>query len=705
MARNSAPSRARPIRVAIVGGGCAAVTAAFELSRPEHRGRFRIDLYQEGWRLGGKGASGRGRCGRIEEHGLHLWMGYYENAFRLLRECYRELDRDPRRYPIAHWRDALFPSPQVGLAEPQSDGSWQTWMALFPPEEGLPGDQTFQPQSLIGYLRRCLTLLRTLLVSAAPQGFREHSGDVEARPESQARRLLQYGRLATLGGLVEATRVVETVCASLPRPPRWDLPSFLESVASGARHWFQERIDTDAEIRRIWVLVDLLLTLVRGCVTEDLLTDPRGLDAIEDWDLCDWLRLHGAAETTLESGFVRGLYSLTFAFEAGDPEYPRLAATAGVRGFLRMFFDYRGSLFWKMRAGMGDVVFAPFFEVLQRRGVRIHFFHRLDRVRIAPPGPRGQSHVTSLELLRQAALAGERYDPLIHVRGLPCWPAAPLYEQLADGERLRAVGWNPESMGASDQGERVALRVGKDFDLVVLGVGLGEIPRVCGDILAVDARWRTMVRHVQTVATQAFQLWLREDLEQLGWTEGPVNLTAFVRSFDTWATMDHLIPWENWPQPPAAIAYFCNTLPERWAQVPEKEAMEQVRREAFGFLRHDLPHLWPGAVDSRGEFRWSILEAPAEPDEPPTGEARFDQQFRCANVRPTDRYVQAAPGTARFRISPLETTYDNLTLAGDWTNCGLNYGCVEAAVISGRLAACALSGSPRPEDIPGFDHP
>ena len=28
---------------------------------------------------------GGGVADRIEEHGLHLWMGFYENAFRLMR--------------------------------------------------------------------------------------------------------------------------------------------------------------------------------------------------------------------------------------------------------------------------------------------------------------------------------------------------------------------------------------------------------------------------------------------------------------------------------------------------------------------------------------------------------------------------------------------------------------------------------------------
>ncbi|HEY4575095.1 MAG TPA: FAD-dependent oxidoreductase, partial [Thermoanaerobaculia bacterium] len=84
---------------------------------------------------------------------------------------------------------------------------------------------------------------------------------------------------------------------------------------------------------------------------------------------------------------------------------------------------------------------------------------------------------------------------------------------------------------------------------------------------------------------------------------------------------------------------------------------------------------------------------------------RFATQYWTANVNPSDRYVLTLPGTAKDRISPLDNTYDNLTVAGDWTACGLTLGCVESAVISGRLAAHALSGWPRLEDIVGFDHP
>src|SRR5262249_51657024 len=74
------PAKTRKaVRVAIIGGGCGSMAAAFELTRPEHHRRYQVTVYQQGFRLGGKGASGRGPGNRIEEHGLHIWMGFYEN--------------------------------------------------------------------------------------------------------------------------------------------------------------------------------------------------------------------------------------------------------------------------------------------------------------------------------------------------------------------------------------------------------------------------------------------------------------------------------------------------------------------------------------------------------------------------------------------------------------------------------------------------
>jgi uncharacterized protein with NAD-binding domain and iron-sulfur cluster len=84
---------ATPRRVLVVGGGMASLSCAYWLARQP--GRFEVTVHQQGWRLGGKLASGRNlaRHGRIEEHGLHVWSGFYENAFWMIREVYRELGR------------------------------------------------------------------------------------------------------------------------------------------------------------------------------------------------------------------------------------------------------------------------------------------------------------------------------------------------------------------------------------------------------------------------------------------------------------------------------------------------------------------------------------------------------------------------------------------------------------------------------------
>src|SRR5262245_18289600 len=81
----------RKTRVPILGGGVVGISAAYQLTQfPDARQRFDITLYQVGWRLGGKCASGRNtaHANRIEEHGLHVWHGFYDNAIRQMRDCY-----------------------------------------------------------------------------------------------------------------------------------------------------------------------------------------------------------------------------------------------------------------------------------------------------------------------------------------------------------------------------------------------------------------------------------------------------------------------------------------------------------------------------------------------------------------------------------------------------------------------------------------
>ncbi|HXT07448.1 MAG TPA: FAD-dependent oxidoreductase [Roseiarcus sp.] len=698
----------RPIKVAVIGGGCAAITAAFELTQPEHAGRFTVTVYQLGWRLGGKGASGRGPAGRIEEHGLHIWLGFYENAFALVRAAYAEAGRDPETCPIATWRDAFFPDSHVGVADRFGGGQWGAWLALFPPAPGLPGDPIGpnSPFTLANYVARAVALLRALLFSARSRdknGARpEAAGGVDLLVE-RASRLLGAGALTAAGGVSEALAVLTGALRALPVFPEALLVRLVDSLASAVRGELGRLVDLDPNLRRKWDVIDLVLAFLVGVARFRLMSDPRGLSAIDHFDCREFLRLNGASERALQSGFVRALYDLALAYEDGDPEKPGIAAGQGLRGALRMFFTYRGGFFWKMRAGMGDCVFAPLYEVLRRRGVRFEFFHRLDNLKLAErlaPGER--PYIAGLEFDVQAEMAGGgQYQPLVDIKGLPSWPAQPDFAQLAGGARLQAQDSRFESHWDQRAVARKTLRVTQDFDFVVLGVGVGAIPFVAREIVARDPRWQAMVAHVKTVATQAFQIWLDRDAAALGWSDPSVTLAGFAKPFDTWADMTHLTTLEAWASAPKSIAYFCNVLADGEA-APEYEATMRaaVRDNAIAFLKRDLHELWPQAAGP-GAFRFDWLIDPQARE----GEARFASQFWTANVNPSDRYVLMLPGSLVHRISPLDNTYDNLTLAGDWTDCGYNAGCVEAAVMSGRLAAHALSGLPRLEAIVGYDHP
>lgn len=723
----------RAAKVAIIGGGCAAITTAFELSRPELRGQYDITVYQLGWRLGGKGASGRGPSGRIEEHGLHIWLGFYDNAFRLLRECYEELAADPQGFDVSDWREAFIPEQNIGLSARGRGEDWHVWSAAFPPQPGLPGDPV-TPGELLGlsrYVSRAIDLVVALIRSV---DSRREGAPAEESPATLAGRMAAFvgdperirafvsdvigGAIsATAAVLVEALAVLQAGLKLLPSPLSSPLTDLAEWIARSLRLWFERTLIAEPQFLHIWETMDIVIATVVGVLRFGLLTDPRGLDAINDYESRDWLRLNGASEQSLQSPYVVGLYNLAFSYEGGDKGRPSIAAGQALRGALRMFFGYRGALFWRMRAGMGDIIFAPFYEALRRRGVKFEFFHKLTDVRLPDPAtlqPGERPYVTALEFDVQAEMKDNRpFDPLVRVKGKPCWPATPDFSQLVDGDRMAAEGWDFESHWDKRRVATKRLEVGRDFDFVVLGVSVGALPYVCREILETNPRWRKMSEAVATTATQAFQIWLDHDLPSLGMKGAAYIGTAFADPFDTWCDMAHTVPEEGWETPPKTVVYFCSALADGPdgpdmddPQYPERRR-EEVRRNAVGFLRHQAWHLWPKAYDPSGEFRWDMLvdgngtvpgAAPADAD-------RFATQYWTANINPTDRYVLTLPGSLKHRISPLDMSYDNMTIAGDWTDCGFNEGCVEAAVMSGRLAAHAIAGAPLLEDIVGYDHP
>jgi uncharacterized protein with NAD-binding domain and iron-sulfur cluster len=452
-------------------------------------------------------------------------------------------------------------------------------------------------------------------------------------------------------------------------------------------------------------------------VIEDGVVAQDSFDVVDDIDLRDWLLAHGALRETVECALIRGVvYDLGFAYEGGDPRRPACGAGTALRGLLRAFFTFRGSLMWRLNAGMGDVVFLPFYELLVKRGVDVRFFHRVEQLRVRDGG------IAEIEIDVQAQVPPETPATTFATPAAPdlareelAWPSDPrlVLPREALGPNGAVDGATYESWyaaRAATQVETTVLGRGAPdgFDLVVFGLPISCVPLVAPDLIAHSPGWERAVDYIRTVPTQAMQLWL--DVDPFA-TDGLRGIVAsgFVEPFDSWADMSHLVGRER-VRDSRAVAYFCNVMPD--APPPERGHERDwlaaqhalVRFQAERFLNRDLGDLWPQVVHPvTSRFDWDRLVDPSGGH----GPRRLDSQYLRANVEPSERYVLSVPGSSRHRIHPADTGFDNLYAAGDWTLCGLNAGCVEGAVISGMVAANAIHrahGDPaQAEAIIGFE--
>jgi uncharacterized protein with NAD-binding domain and iron-sulfur cluster len=682
----------------------AGLAAAWRLSEPGWREQLEsITVYQRGWRLGGKGASSRGANGRVEEHGLHLWLGYYENSFRLLRECYAELDRattDPQA-PIRSWRDAMLPVGMVGLEDRRLDG-WHHWLGQFTANELDPGEAeaggtAFSLADVLGRaFQLIIDFLESLPEEGTPSGVLAMSGSCD--PPAGSGSTIAAVRVSALAAVLEASAQLQ---AGLDRLGASSPVAALDRALAATNQALRELVEQDPDLRRTWHLLAVFMAVARGMFADGIVTDRRGLRALNGEDFLDWITRHGAPPGVAEFPFIRGLYDLAFS-EVDASLRSRSGVSAGVAVFLclKMFLEYRGAIFWKMAAGMGDIVFAPLHETLTRRGVQFEFFHRVDHLHLSAD----RARVQAVTLGRQVQLARgrERYDPLVRVAGLPCFPSSPRVDQLDAGAEIAGQPLESSFCDWPDAETRV-LREGVDYDVLVFAISLGMVPLICSELIADRREWRAMVEHVETTATQAVQVWLREDDRALGWRHPGTVVSAYEQPLHTWASMEQLIDVECWPADdrPGAIAYFCGS--QRTPDPPQgdwrayvAEQTASVRANAIDLLERRLAHLLPGSSRD-GAFRWELLCG----RDGHRGAEAIDTQFFLSNIDPSDRYVRCVPGSDAHRLRADESGYDNLVLAGDWTDNGLNAGCIEAATISGLQAANAVLGRSRGYRIAG----
>jgi uncharacterized protein with NAD-binding domain and iron-sulfur cluster len=706
-------------KIAILGGGIAGLTTALELTQtPELRAKHDVTIYQLGFRLGGKLASGRNGEQRANvEHGLHVWFGFYENVFGTLKKVYAEWDKDPRG-PFQTWRDVVEARSYTPIGY-QLNNEWQLYPQLWFTNSDEPGDGKVE-LSPLGVITGLLSVLdRTFAHPIHEDGDPVFDIDVPPIVEDILRDAMQ--RLKEMGialGEQAWMRAMVKNMAEVVRELDDDVAAFVARYP-GPMLWVLEQFSAQIHLRLNklshgpgtelfdWLLADYVVTTLRGLLNPEYhLLDRLDFDGLNDTEFTQWMRVNGASQALLDSTLIRVIYETAFQYVDGDTARPDMEAGTTLRCVFRMLFTYKGAMMWELRGGMGDLFIAPIYEVLQQRGVKFELFSKVMNLGLSAD----KKQIDNVRIGVQARAVSGTYQPLLTLDYGPAWPEQPLWDQLENGADLQARHVDFESHWCQEPlvEERV-LRQGADFDHVVLAIAIGAFkplnaqPGPCAELIAANQRFATMAHALGLVPSQALQLWMQYDLKELGFEYNRYGIEGIRPAvvdgpdpFNIWADMTQVLPLEQWRgNRPRSVHYLCGMLktelykePSTVADVPARAAA-LVRAEAVNWIERYAFVYWP--LTSEPEFDWQVLTDP----ENRIGAARLDAQYFRANIDPTACCVASATGTSKHRLEADESGFDNLTLAGAWTRTPLNLECVEGAVMSGMLASRAICGHPR----------
>lgn len=692
-------------RIAVLGGGVAALSAAFYLT--EEAGwsdKYEITVYQQGWRLGGKCASGHdmrpGYGHRIYEHGLHIFAGFYDQAFDLLRRAYEVVDR-PDDHPNKTVWDAFSPEDTIALVDPSDpDFPNLVWYMDFPPNNETPGqDLSVAPVAVM------IQRMVSTLITGAPNRVQAKA------PWGSASPSLLDSAFQLLGDFIRKTEaeLTELVDAFL-------IHQLIHALEEQMKAAHTQKLDPDTTLmaERFLLSAYLVQSVLHGIAEDDVIN--KGYNVLDKYEWTEWVYKNAYAVASKQSSIwgtpearakqlvswtpINSLYDYVFGFgNSGDVNMPSFAAGTALRSGMLMI-SYKGHFFWKMRGAMGDVVIAPLYLALLKRGVKFQFFSRITALNIDPTAP----EVASIDYVRQAVLkdADVAYDPLIEVpipgwpadRPLEGWPAEPLWEQIAEGERVRASGRDFEAEHADAPGTDDVvqqLRFGVDFDKVILGISVGGLKQICASFpeRLPASNWGKMFDAITLTRTCAMQLWLTRTMDDLGSQSSHRTLTGAAQPYSSWSDMSHLLSRETWDgvERPRAIAYFCGQImgPENGVGADRK-----AYDLAIDWLKSSSALYWPRATSANSPYSFdtSLIYDP----DPSAGGDVLSRQYIRANCNPSDLYVQSPKNSVYTRMDADQSGLTNLYLTGDWTLNGLNSGCAEAAARSGWRCAQAIAG-------------
>ncbi|MFT7652082.1 MAG: hypothetical protein ACI9UU_001189 [Candidatus Azotimanducaceae bacterium] len=702
-------------RIAIVGGGPSGLATAFYLTQePGWDQKYDITVYQMGWRVGGKGATGRDpeNSHRIEEHGVHVFCRFYLNTWEMMRETYKAaINGEISHLPTNNIAEAFLPS-STGLSVELLESSWITSDLRTLPRS--PGKDPWDWTNGVPPMDKEAAINNLLLELINSVGAVQSN---DQRILGKLHELFAKYKLHKIKTLISEPSLQKKMVAAaklfaLIEPA---IAKILDAIPRGV-------ILPRQKVHSLLAKVDVLSALLKGLIHEQFWLPTFDIDTLDDQTFREWLKTHGARDSVLARSTTNTIANVLFAHPNGDStQTAPLSAAAWVSWTLRTFLGQGESMYF-FQAGTGESVILPIYKLLKKRGVKFEFFHRLYKV--DTNGDKDQ--ITKLHFERQARIMnGEEYDPLcdFHTpradKNYHVWPNTPNWEQLENGEELKKCcvdfeEWDSTAYVTPEK--QRTLSANEDFDFAVWAMPPSMLKEISAEQF--PKTWRNAAKLIPTAATQAAQIWLTEDTHKLGWSRDKVvpkdtgrYLSASMPNpLNSLVAFDDLVKEEGWPinRGPNGLIYYVATL-QMLPGESRQDATRRVQQSATDALRTLGVFLTDARPEDAGrtgersiDYNYVYSSNPSL-----TGEARLSEQYFRANTRPTEAYTQAPRNSVKGRLKPWKSEIKNAIAAGDWVYTGINLGAFESAVTGGRLAAFAISGYGAASDILGFEflHP